>query len=882
MNYTDDLESYTPGAGLPSGWTSRWDAGTYSVVDDSGDNVIRQAHTSDGRRLASFDAINSDADRNNVEVLCRIRTSNISAGATQLGAAARCSGDGTTENGYVAIIYGDELRITKYVSATATTLITTTTLTIAASTWYWIRFRVNGTSLKARIWDASGGEPGTWDLETTDSSISGTGWAGSFSFSNTTNKDISDIAVATNGDTASMSTAAALAGVATGVATATGVLDATAAALAGAAAGVAAAAAALTTAIPLAGAAQGQAVAAADLNGIQIVTGFDRSNVKVGARTYVTPGSPDVVTVEVRRTDVISDSLGNRALYFRLNGVLGKSPEIRLRVFEDDGVTGHYIGGPPTVERAAYYAFYSEDEGATWAKFTGKSFDSPAHRKYTRSGNFAVDSVLIATTPAWTYAMTAPWIAGLAAAHPTLVGPLASGAGTYIVGTTSSRTDEESRSLGTFSLYGFKISDPRSVVPTAKRKIVLFGGVHAAEDCGNWSLAGLVDWVLSSDASAAALRARADFYIYPLCAPAGRYGGCHRADFDPAGYYDHNRHWHNSTLDSVTKIKAAIATDTGGACHAFFDCHGTISATSNIGGYYETGCSVSLATWKSYLTTYRPTEATNWSASSYAGYSSGYALNTLGAALSLTPEVPYGLGETVADWQSYGADIGKALSDLVVANVLGDVSGVYLAIEGAAAGQVTASATLDGSGAALQGAAISVSAAAAALTTAIQLAGASLVVAGATGTLVSGVPLDGSAITVSAAAGALTAQIRLAGAALGQAAASAGLYNAAALAGAAQEQAAASAILTVEIRLVGAAASAADASGVLTTNISLTAAAIAQAVAQGYLVQDIPLFGVALAAAAGTAALAGGASAVWMKTRAQRLAHFTLGIHRAI
>lgn len=47
-----------------------------------------------------------------------------------------------------------------------------------SNTWYWIRFRIQGTTLATKIWAASGAEPGAWSMTVTDSAITGPGWIG--------------------------------------------------------------------------------------------------------------------------------------------------------------------------------------------------------------------------------------------------------------------------------------------------------------------------------------------------------------------------------------------------------------------------------------------------------------------------------------------------------------------------------------------------------------------------------------------------------------------------------------------------------------------------------------------------------------------------------
>lgn len=44
--------------------------------------------------------------------------------------------------------------------------------------WHWIRFQVSGESLKAKVWRETEEEPVDWDIETTDSDVTGAGYVG--------------------------------------------------------------------------------------------------------------------------------------------------------------------------------------------------------------------------------------------------------------------------------------------------------------------------------------------------------------------------------------------------------------------------------------------------------------------------------------------------------------------------------------------------------------------------------------------------------------------------------------------------------------------------------------------------------------------------------
>lgn len=206
-NYADDLDDRGVASGLPSGFTSRWATGTWSTVDaGSGDIAVRRAAASTARSAASLDAIDSDADRDDVEVLVRLRATSF-ASTPSGGVFLRGSGSAGSETGYVAyFITGGDIRFGRYVSGTLTAIATDTAANLSANTFYWLRTRISGTSYAVTYWSgAEGDDPGTPQLSGTDSNISGVGWAGVFAFAANT-VDWSDIAIATNGDVATMST----------------------------------------------------------------------------------------------------------------------------------------------------------------------------------------------------------------------------------------------------------------------------------------------------------------------------------------------------------------------------------------------------------------------------------------------------------------------------------------------------------------------------------------------------------------------------------------------------------------------------------------------------------------------------------------------------
>ena len=167
----------------PSDWTERWntdDATAITVVEASrqGGRVLRLDHSSDDDYAISWDDI---GDIDDIEVLAKIRWTQQKASIIRV--YVRGSGSAGSETGYFVSIQAniDKVVLYKCVIGVNTQIGTYLSKSLSEDTWYWIRFRAIGTSLKYRIWEHGLTEPEKWDKEETDSSIS-SGWAGLGSF----------------------------------------------------------------------------------------------------------------------------------------------------------------------------------------------------------------------------------------------------------------------------------------------------------------------------------------------------------------------------------------------------------------------------------------------------------------------------------------------------------------------------------------------------------------------------------------------------------------------------------------------------------------------------------------------------------------------------
>jgi hypothetical protein len=187
--YFTDFTEYADTADLNTEWDSDvWDRTSLFVVDlqstegKDGGPAMRSRYTSSPGSFART-AIKWDGpvpDTADVEIVCRFRSNAGTSENNRIAALAR--GSGTTANGatgYLGPYFRGNIRIASYSGGSFATHATISG-TLSSSTWYWMRFQLIGTALKVRRWADGDTEPGTWDIEVTNSRISAAGWVGLF------------------------------------------------------------------------------------------------------------------------------------------------------------------------------------------------------------------------------------------------------------------------------------------------------------------------------------------------------------------------------------------------------------------------------------------------------------------------------------------------------------------------------------------------------------------------------------------------------------------------------------------------------------------------------------------------------------------------------
>ncbi len=212
--YTELLWGSSDGTYPTSVLTKRWVTTNETVVACNSNSEAEGGFTFEhdwsvaARRLNSLDAIDGDANRANIELLARFQI-NEAMQDYQLALTGRASGAAASENAYVCGVIESgaqdiQLQIFKFTTGTfAQVAISSDILSdYVLGDWLYLRFRINGSDLKARIWFDGDPEPSAWSLETTDSGITGVGWGGISQFTSLGLVETDLLTIGTNGDAA--------------------------------------------------------------------------------------------------------------------------------------------------------------------------------------------------------------------------------------------------------------------------------------------------------------------------------------------------------------------------------------------------------------------------------------------------------------------------------------------------------------------------------------------------------------------------------------------------------------------------------------------------------------------------------------------------------
>jgi hypothetical protein len=180
-----DFSEYGLGSGVPAGWTERWETGTatYTVLDSlefPGHKELHAYSSTGARRLISFDS--ADGLGPDVEQLMLFNDP-VNEGSihTDFRLYARANSGASDQNAYYLTIGNNQkaASIYKTVNGVLTPMVgEKQKIAINSTDSWWFRFRVEGTSLMAKVWSYGSVEPRDWQLTAIDNSITAGGWQG--------------------------------------------------------------------------------------------------------------------------------------------------------------------------------------------------------------------------------------------------------------------------------------------------------------------------------------------------------------------------------------------------------------------------------------------------------------------------------------------------------------------------------------------------------------------------------------------------------------------------------------------------------------------------------------------------------------------------------
>jgi hypothetical protein len=171
-------------------------APAWSIVNT---NEVHATSASAHSESLVWNDIDGDANRADFEILCQVYVD--SSSTTHRFLAGRVSTSGASRTGYSCRVRTTSIDIYHSTGSTFTS-VSGATISITSGTWCWVRFRVNGTTCRARIWVDGDSEPGTWNVDSADSTYSTAGHVGLLKGNNTTTQKWRKLGVGTNGDTA--------------------------------------------------------------------------------------------------------------------------------------------------------------------------------------------------------------------------------------------------------------------------------------------------------------------------------------------------------------------------------------------------------------------------------------------------------------------------------------------------------------------------------------------------------------------------------------------------------------------------------------------------------------------------------------------------------
>ncbi|MEQ9461492.1 MAG: M14 family zinc carboxypeptidase [Phycisphaeraceae bacterium] len=335
-------------------------------------------------------------------------------------------------------------------------------------------------------------------------------------------------------------------------------------------------------------------------------------------------------------------------LYFSAAGVGGAQPTFTI---DDDFSSG-------SSRLANHEMVYSYDQ-QDW-----RFFDNNIWQSGSGTYSFWNDEAFDESTVYVAYGL--PYEVGRVEAHTASlmgspwVSPTLSGDANFVLGQSPGGIDDIGRQISPSDLYGYKITD--GGVAGVKEKVVLASGVHPNEGPAGHVLEGIVNFLVSDDPRATALREAAEFYVYPLVNPDGRYAGLNRSGVEHPDR-DMNRFWNEFLYDDMTDLKIvgeAMKADTGADVDYFVDFHSWTDTEEHF-GFVDIDAGLHLDPFWQDITAREPIIATyDASVTNWTGMRFGR--DRLNAEFYSTFETQFIPGWDIERFHTFGMNVGLAFA----------------------------------------------------------------------------------------------------------------------------------------------------------------------------------------------------------------------------